>query len=380
MKYYLIAGEASGDLHGSNLMKGIREADKNAEFRFFGGDLMNAGGGTLVRHYREMAFMGVVKVLLNLNTIRRNLSLCKTDILEYQPDAVILIDFPGFNLRVAKYANKNGFRVFYYISPKVWAWNKKRVKTIRTTISKMFVILPFEVEFYRKNDLQVEYYGNPLLDAIQEKMDEKDKNLKLVSDGLSSGKPVIALLPGSRKQELYHCLPEMLTVVSHFPEYRFVIAGAPGIEPSLYSKYTTGHNVSIVYNQTYDLLKQATAAVVTSGTATLETALMMVPEVVCYKMGSLTYIIGKPFIHIRFFSLVNLIMGKEVVKELLQYNLSKNIIEELKKILYEPGYRQMMLDHFTELRKLVGTPGASGRVGRRMVELLAESKDNKSGL
>jgi lipid-A-disaccharide synthase len=379
MKYYLIAGEASGDLHGSNLMKGIREADKNAEFRYFGGDLMDAQGGKLVRHYREMAFMGVVKVLLNLTTIQRNLKFCKADILEFKPDAVVLIDFPGFNLRIAKYAKKEGLRVFYYISPKVWAWNKKRVKTIRATISKLFVILPFEVEFYRINDFQVEYYGNPLLDAIQEKMDEKDKELELASAGSSSDKPIVALLPGSRKQELFHCLPEMLTAIPHFPDYRFIIAGAPGIEPSLYSKYTTGHNVSIVYNQTYDLLKQATAAVVTSGTATLETALMMVPQVVCYKMGTLTYCIGKPFVHIRFFSLVNLIMGKEVVKELLQFGLSKDICEELRKILYNADYRQAMLNHFIELRKLVGTPGTSGRVGKRMVELLTESRDNKPG-
>jgi lipid-A-disaccharide synthase len=378
MKYYLIAGEASGDLHGSNLMKGIRETDKNADFRYFGGDLMDAQGGKMVQHYREMAFMGFVKVLLNLTTIRRNLSLCKTDILEFQPDAIILIDFPGFNLRIAKYANKKGFRIFYYISPKVWAWNKKRVKTIRKTISKMFVILPFEVEFYRKYDVHVEYHGNPLLDAIQKKMDEKDTVLESASAGLSSEKPVIALLPGSRKQEIYHCLPEMLTVIPHFPDYRFIIAGAPGLEPSLYNNYTKGYDVSIVYNQTYDLLKQAAAAIVTSGTATLETALMMVPEVVCYKMGSFTYNVGKHFVHIRFFSLVNLIMEKEVVKELLQYDLSKNIREELMKILYDTNYRQGMLNHFSELRKVIGTPGASGRVGRRMVELLTEFRDNKS--
>lgn len=379
MKYYLIAGEASGDLHGSNLMKGILEADKNAEFRYFGGDLMDAQGGRLVRHFREMAFMGVFKVLLNLKTISKNLELCKTDILEFHPDAVILIDFPGFNLRIAKYAKKNGFRVFYYISPKVWAWNKKRVKTIRETISKMFVIFPFEVEFYRNYNFHVEYHGNPLLDAIQEKMDEKDKIQELTNAGSSSGKPVIALLPGSRKQEIYHCLPEMLAAVPDFPDYNFIIAGAPGIEPSLYNEYTAGYDVSIVYNQTYDLLKQATAAVVTSGTATLETALMMVPEVVCYKMGSVTYHIGRPFVHIRFFSLVNLIMGKEVVKELLQFDLSHNIREELKRILYDTGYRQAMLNDFIELRKLVGIPGASGRVGKRLVELLTESRVNKAG-
>jgi lipid-A-disaccharide synthase len=379
MKYYLIAGEASGDLHGSNLMKGIREADKNANFRYFGGDLMQSQGGTLVRHYREMAFMGVVKVLLNLSTIRRNLSLCRSDIIKFQPDVIILIDFPGFNMRIAKYAKKKGLKVFYYISPKVWAWNKSRVKTIRETISKMFVILPFEVEFYRNYDFHVEYHGNPILDAIQEKMDEKGRTPELISAGLLSGKPVIALLPGSRKQEIHYCLPEMLEVIPHFPEYQFIIAGAPGVDPSLYNQYMKGHNTNIVYNQTYDLLKQASAAIVTSGTATLETALMMVPEVVCYKMGSFTYNVGKHFVHVRFFSLVNLIMGKEVVKELLQFNISKCIGEELKRILFNKDYRQAMLDNYVELRNILGTPGASGRIGRRVVDLLNESRDNKSG-
>jgi len=379
MKYYLIAGEASGDLHGSNLMKGIREADKNANFRYFGGDLMQSQGGTLVRHYREMAFMGVVKVLLNLSTISRNLSLCRSDIIKFQPDVIILIDFPGFNMRIAKYAKKKGLKVFYYISPKVWAWNKSRVKTIRETISKMFVILPFEVEFYRNYDFHVEYHGNPILDAIQEKLDEKGKTPELISAGLLSGKPVIALLPGSRKQEIHYCLPEMLEVIPHFPEYQFIIAGAPGVDPSLYNQYMKGHNTNIVYNQTYDLLKQASAAIVTSGTATLETALMMVPEVVCYKMGSFTYNVGKHFVHVRFFSLVNLIMGKEVVKELLQFNISKCISEELKRILFNKDYRQAMLDNYVELRNILGTPGASGRIGRRVVDLLKESRDNKSG-
>lgn len=377
MKYYLVAGEASGDLHGSNLMKGIREADNEADFRYFGGELMGSQGGTLVKHYRDMAFMGVVKVLLNLSTIRRNLNLCKKDILEFQPDAIILIDFPGFNLRIAKYARKKGFRIFYYISPKVWAWNKKRVKTIRETISKMFVILPFEVEFYKKYDFAVEYHGNPLLDAIQEKMEEKDRELEPAVTGIPSEKPVIALLPGSRKQELFHCLPEMLAVIPHFPQYQFIIAGAPGLDPAVYNEYISGHDVNIVFNQTYDLLKKAAAAIVTSGTATLETALMMVPEVVCYKMGSFTYHIGKPFVRIRFFSLVNIIMDREVVKEILQYDLSKNIREELNRILHDTEYRQDMLNQFTELRKRIGDPGASGRVARRIVEVLAETGENK---
>jgi lipid-A-disaccharide synthase len=373
MKYYLIAGEASGDLHGSNLMKGIREADKNASFRYFGGDLMQARGGTLVRHYRDMAFMGVVKVILNLSTVTRNLNFCRNDILDFQPDVIILIDFPGFNLRIAKYARKKGLKVFYYISPKVWAWNKKRVKTIRETITKMFVIFPFEVEFYRNHDIQAEYHGNPILDAISEKSVGTGRIPEKAADELSAGEPVIALLPGSRKQEIHYCLPEMLAVISQFPGYRFIIAGAPGLEPSIYNRYLKGYDASIVYNQTYNVLKHAAAAVVTSGTATLETALMMVPEVVCYKMGSFTYHVGKHFVHIRFFSLVNIIMGKEVVKELLQFRLRNRISEELKRILSDNDYRQAMLDSYVKLREMLGQPGASGRTGRRMVELLKES-------
>jgi len=370
MKYYLIAGEASGDLHGSNLMKGIREADENADFRFFGGDLMKARGGQLVRHYREMAFMGVWRVLMNLRTVTRNLNYCKQDILAFQPDVIIPIDFPGFNLRISRFARKEGFKIFYYISPKVWAWNKKRVKTIRETINKMFVIFPFEVDFYKKYNVDAEYYGNPVLDAIVEKLDETDDNSKIEIEGLSSGKPVVALLPGSRKQEIHYCLPEILAVIHKFPEYQFIIAGAPALDPSLYEKYMKGHNVKIVYNRTYDLLKNSVAAVVTSGTATLETALMMVPEVVCYKMGSLTYLIGKQIVRVRFFSLVNIIMGKEVVKELLQNGLRAGIADELKRILFDPVYHKEMIDNYKNLREIMGQPGASSRIGKRMVELL----------
>jgi lipid-A-disaccharide synthase len=373
MKYYLIAGEASGDLHGSNLMKGIREADENADFRYFGGDLMKTQGGKLVRHYRDMAFMGVWKVLMNLRTITKNLNFCRQDILYFQPDVIILIDFPGFNLRIARYAQKNGLKIFYYISPKVWAWNKKRVKVIRETVNKMFVIFPFEVDFYRKYNIDAEYYGNPVPDAIAEKLDETGKDSAPLVEGLSSGKPVIALLPGSRKQEIHYCLPEMLAVIRHFPGYQFIIAGAPALDPSLYEKYTKGHDVKIIYNRTYDLLKHSMAAVVTSGTATLETALMMIPEVVCYKMGSVTYYIGKQFVRVRFFSLVNIIMGKEVVKELLQTGLRTKITEELKKILFDTDYRHTMIENYKKLQDLMGKPGASGRAGRRMVELLKGS-------
>jgi lipid-A-disaccharide synthase len=373
MKYYLIAGEASGDLHGSNLMKGIREADGNADFRYFGGDLMKARGGTLVRHYRDMAFMGVWKVLMNLRTITGNLNFCKKDILDFQPDVIIPIDFPGFNLRVAKFARKRGIKIFYYISPKVWAWNKKRVKTIREAIDKMFVIFPFEVDFYKKYNVEAEYYGNPVLDAIVEKLDQKGTSSVSLIEGIDSGKPVIALLPGSRKQEIHYCLPEMLAVIPRFPGYEFIIAGAPALAPSLYEKYTKSYDIRIVYDKTYDLLKHSAAAVVTSGTATLETALMMVPEVVCYKMGSVTYFIGKQFVRIRFFSLVNIIMGNEVVKELLQTDLRTGITDELKKILFDAGYRKAMIDNYKKLRDILGEPGASGRTGKRMVELLKGS-------
>lgn len=373
MKYYLIAGEASGDLHGSNLMIGIREADANAEFRYFGGDLMKSRGGTLAKHYRDTAFMGVWKVLMNLRTITGNLKYCRQDILDFKPDVIILIDFPGFNLHVARFAKKRGIRVFYYISPKVWAWNKKRVKTIRETIDKMFVIFPFEVEFYRKYNVSAEYYGNPVIDAIVEKQNEPADRKDKVIEELSSGKPIIALLPGSRKQEIHYCLPEMLAVIPHFPEFRFIIAGAPALDRSLYEKYTQGYDVRIVFNRTYDLLKHSEAAVVTSGTATLETALMMVPEVVCYKMGALTYYIGKQIVRVRFFSLVNIIMGKEVIKELLQNGLKAGMANELRNILYNNDYRQLMLDNYKKLRDILGQPGASGRTGRRMVELLGGS-------
>ncbi len=341
---------------------------------------MKARGGILVRHYRDTAFMGVWKVMTNLRTITRNLNFCKQDILDFQPDVIIPIDFPGFNLRIARFARKRGFKIFYYISPKVWAWNKKRVKTIRETIDKMFVIFPFEVDFYRKYNVDAEYYGNPVLDAIIEKLDETGSNSESVIEGLSSGKPVIALLPGSRKQEIHYCLPEMLAVIPQFPGYQFIIAGAPALDPYLYEKHTKGHDVGIVFDRTYDLLKHSAAAVVTSGTATLETALIMVPEVVCYKMGNVTYYIGKQIVRVRFFSLVNIIMRKEVVKELLQTGLRTGITDELKKILFDKGYRQAMLDNYKKLRDILGQPGASGRTGKRMVELLERSSDNNSVL
>jgi lipid-A-disaccharide synthase len=362
MKYYLIAGEASGDLHGSKLMQGLKISDPEAEFRYFGGDLMAAEGGSLVRHYRQTAVMGLFKVLFNLRKISGNLRFCKQDIAAYRPDALILIDYSGFNLRIAKFAKPAGFRVIYYISPKVWVWNSKRVYTIKENVDKMYVILPFEVDFYRRYDYPVEYVGNPVVDAVEEgrarAVGQPDFYAR---NGLDEG-PIIALLAGSRKQEIKHCLPEMLAVIKQFPGYRFVIAGAPAISPDYYAGFTRSTDVNIVFNQTYDLLMNASAAVVTSGTATLETALLMVPEVVVYKMGELTYQLGRHFVKPKYFSLVNLILDREVVKELLQYRLRDKIARELHRILEDETYRMVMLDNYRKLRSRLGEPGAYKRL------------------
>jgi len=374
MKYYLIAGEASGDLHGSNLMKGLMQEDQNANFRFFGGDLMQAQGGVLVKHYRDMAFMAVIRVLLNFRTVVKNFRHCKRDIQDFNPDVLILIDFAGFNLRIARYAKQIGIRVFYYISPKVWAWHSSRVKTIKALVDKMFVIFPFEVEFYKTHEFEVEYLGNPTLDAIDEKINSKpDRNVFIQKNQLDD-KPIVAILAGSRKQEIDLCLPEMLGVIPDYPDYQFIIAGAPGIPKEYYDKYIRNHPVHLVYNSTYDLLNVADAAVVTSGTATLETALMMVPEIVCYKTGALTYFVGWHIVRIRptYFSLVNLIMNQEVVKEFLQFNLKEDISAELGRILNDNVYRDKMIDNFRNLRNRLGNPGGSQRIAKRIVELICQ--------
>ena len=362
MKYYLIAGEASGDLHGSKLMQGLKNADPRASFRYFGGNLMAAEGGTLVKHYRQTAVMGVFRVIFNFRKIARNLRFCRRDIVAYCPDALILIDYSGFNLRIARFAKPAGFRVIYYISPKVWVWNRKRIYTIKEHVDKMYVILPFEVDFYRRYDYPVEYAGNPILDAVEEGRGmAPDRSGFCARNGWEDG-PIIALLAGSRKQEIKHCLPDMLAVTAQFPGYRFVIAGAPAIAPDYYERFTRKSDVDIVFDQTYDLLMHANAAVVTSGTATLETALFMVPEVVIYKMGELTYQIGRQFVKPKYFSLVNLILDREVVKELLQYRLRDKIALELHRILEDVTYRMVMLDNFQKLRDKLGEPGAYRRL------------------
>ncbi len=373
MRYYLIAGEASGDLHGSKLMKGLERSDPDADFRYFGGDLMAAEGGVLVKHYGQTAVMGIFKVVSNLGRISRNLKTCRKDILDYRPDALILIDYSGFNLRIARWAKPAGFRVIYYISPKVWVWNTRRVHSIKQNVDRMYVILPFEVEFYRRHDYRVEYVGNPVLDSVEERAREPESRRAFLDRNGLEDKPLIALLAGSRRQEIRFCLPEMLAVVGGFPGYRFVIAGAPGITPEVYKRYTGDADVSIVFGQTYELLMQAEAAVVTSGTATLETALFGVPEAVIYKMGNLTYYIGKQFIKPRFFSLVNLILGREAVREILQTGVRQKISAELHRILEDREYREKMLEDFRELRSVLGETGAHLRLAQRITDYLSGS-------
>lgn len=366
MKYYIIAGEASGDLHASNLMKEIKKKDNNAEFRFWGGDLMQTQGGTLVKHYRDLAFMGFAEVIMNLRTILGNISVAKKDIEAYKPDAVILVDYPGFNLRIAEFVKNLGIKVYYYISPQIWAWKTGRVHKIKKVVDKMFVILPFEEEFYGRYDYKVEFVGNPLLDslhnlpAINEEAFRKEHNL--------DERPIIALLPGSRTQEIKVKLPLMLSVEKDFPEYQFVVAGAPSQPIDNYKKIID-ENLKIVENKTYDLLRISHAALVTSGTATLETALLKIPEVVCYKGNALSYEIGKRLIkNIRFISLVNLIMDKEVVKELIQYDLTyENIKHELNLILNTPK-REQILNDYENLYEKLGGVGASERTAKLIVE------------
>ncbi len=366
MKYYLIAGEASGDLHASNLMKSLAEKDAHAEFRFFGGDLMEQVGGTLVKHYKDLAFMGFLEVLLNIRTIFKNIDLCKEDLLAYQPDVLILVDYPGFNLRIAEFAKKNGIKVHYYISPKIWAWKESRIHKIKRDVDVMHVIFPFEIDFYEnKHKFPVNYVGNPLLDAInaREKVDEiafrKEYNL--------GDKPIIALLPGSRTQEITKILSEMLTVVDHFKAYQFVVAGAPSKEASFYDQFIAGSDVKFINNKTYDLLSIATAGLVTSGTATLETALFKVPQVVCYKTSGVSYAIAKRLVKLDYISLVNLVMDKEVVRELIQHECNtETLIHELQKIVSEPG-RSEMLHNYEILHEKLGGQGASDKLANSIL-------------
>ena len=378
MRYYIIAGEASGDLHGSNLIREIKKRDPSADIRCWGGDMMRSAGATLVKHYRDLAFMGFIEVLANIRTILRNMRFCKRDILDFQPDVVIFIDYPGFNIPIAAFAKKHAFRTVYYISPQVWAWKEGRVKKIKASVDKMLVILPFEKEFYKKWNFTVEYVGHPLVEVIEESRNTtpgNDRPLKKNTD-----KPLVALLPGSRKQEVQIKLPVMLAVVKHFPDCRFAVAQAPGLEDAFIEAFTSKYsNVDTVKGDTYGLLKEADAALVTSGTATLETALFGVPEVVCYKGSRISYLIAKRLIRVPYISLVNLIMGKEVVKELIQDDMNeKNLITELKKILFDAASRERMLSDYDALRTLLREGGnASAKAADSIATVLASKPSTK---
>ncbi|MEO8234002.1 MAG: lipid-A-disaccharide synthase [Flavobacterium sp.] len=374
MKYYIIAGEASGDLHGSNLMKGIYKEDSQAEIRFWGGDLMKQTGGTLVKHYRDLSFMGFIEVVLNLKTILNNIKICKADILKFKPDAIIFIDYPGFNMRIAKWSKQLGIRNYYYISPQIWAWKENRIKAIKSDVDKMYVILPFEKDFYeKKHHFPVEFVGHPLIDAINNRQKTDPEQFKR-NNNLDK-RPIIALLPGSRKQEIEKMLSEMLSIVKDFPDFQFVIAGAPSQEYSFYEQFLTNDQVHFISNKTYDLLSVSHAALVTSGTATLETALFKVPEVVLYKGSWISYQIAKRIITLKYISLVNLIMDKEVVTELIQDDCnSKKIKIELEKII-EPSYRNTLLANYDLLERQLGGAGASDKTAHLIVkEMQARTK------
>ena len=366
MKYYIVAGEASGDLHGSNLIKALQKLDVHADIRFWGGDLMQAAGGTLVKHYKERAFMGFVEVIMNLNKVFKDISFCKTDISNFNPNVVVFIDNSGFNLRIAKWAKQQGFKTNYYISPQVWASRASRVKAIKRDIDAMYVILPFVKPFYKKHGYDVTFVGHPLIDAIANR--DQVGEFKFRETYQLGDKPIIALLPGSRKQEITKMLSVMLSLVDDFPDYQFVIAGAPSQDYSFYELFIKSYNVKFISNKTYDLLSISMAALVTSGTATLETALFKVPQVVCYKGSAISYQIAKRIITLKFISLVNLVMDREVVTELIQKDFNKKRLKhELDKILSSETRKKLFLDYY-ELEKVLGGKGASEKTANFIYE------------
>ena len=375
MKYYLIVGEASGDLHASNLMKAIKSVDSSAEFRFFGGDLMSAVGGECVKHYRELAYMGFIPVLMHLRTIFSNMSLCKSDIVAWNPDVLILVDYPGFNLSIAEHIHKNTqIPVYYYISPKIWAWKEYRIKNIKRDVDELFSILPFEIDFFeKKHDYRINYIGNPCVDAVDAFLRNapEERGAFIERNGLAD-KPIVALLAGSRKQEIKANLPMMLEAVKHYPGYQPVIAGAPGIDKEFYKPYLDA-GARIVFGETYNILNNAHAALVTSGTATLETGIFRVPQVVCYAtpMARLYSWLKKRFLKVKFVSLVNLVAGREVVRELVAADMTiENVKSELGKILIDGEERTTMLKEYDRMLEILGEAGASERAAGKMVALL----------
>lgn len=368
-KYYIIAGEASGDLHGGNLIAAMKKIQPDVNIRCWGGERMQAAGGTLVKHYRDLAFMGFIEVVMNLKTIFKNLSFCKQDILAYHPDVIVLIDYPGFNLRIAEWAKQQGIRVVYYISPQVWAWKEGRVKKMKKNINEMLVILPFEKDYYKnKWQWEVTYVGHPLIEEIE----KRKAAIHSAKNDFNFSKPVIALLPGSRKQEIEKKLPVMLEVSKYFPEHQFVVAQAPAVPTSFYNNFLQHYpQVAAVTDQTYELLLHSEAALVTSGTATLETALLGIPEVVCYKGSEISYQIAKRIININYISLVNLIMDKEIVKELIQGDMNvTNLVAELKNILFNTVKRKQLTMDYEQLYALLA---AGGNASAKAAEIIVTS-------
>ena len=381
MRYYIIAGEASGDLHGSNLMKELKVADKEADFRFFGGDKMQAVGGELIKHYREMAFMGFVNVILNIRTIKRNMEFCKKDLLSYKTDVLILIDYPGFNLRIAEFAKQHNIKVYYYISPKLWAWKEYRVKKVRAFVDEMFTIFPFETAFYKKHGIDVNYVGNPLFDSITEFEKTAKSAAEFKAKNNLDERPIIALLAGSRVQEIKGTLPVMKKAVEGRNDYQVLLAGVSSVDKDLYAGILQGSKIKVLYDSTYDLLNNAHTALVASGTAALETALFQVPQTVLYKIegGILLHYIMVAVLKIDWVSLPNIILGKMAVKELLQKDMTvKKVSEELNRLLGDENYRNRILSDYREMQTLMGEPGCSKRAAEKMVELLSLSSEYKS--
>lgn len=379
MKYYIIAGEASGDLHASNLVKNLKRLDTSAQFRGWGGDMMQQEGVELVKHYRNLAFMGFAEVIQHLPEILKNISFCKTDLLAYKPDVLILIDYPGFNLRIAKFAKKAGLKIVYYISPQVWAWKSSRVHLIKEVVDKMLVIFPFEKNFYKKYNYDVEFVGHPLLDAITNSRYSSLPDFR--KENNLPDKPIIALLPGSRHQEIENMLPVMSETALRFPQWQFIIAGAPSAHTEWYQHYLHHPNINIVYGKTYELLSHAAAALVTSGTATMEAALWNIPEVICYRAkgltGTISYYLAKRLIgkKLKYIGIVNLVMGKEVVRELIQHDLTEeNLSEELKKLMEDLSYREKILEDYRTMYEQLGGAGASARAAKSILEFLHTTK------
>jgi lipid-A-disaccharide synthase len=372
MKYYIIAGEASGDLHGANLIKALREADAEADVRAWGGDLMQQAGATLVKHYRDLAFMGFVEVVKNLRTILRNMKFCKADIDSYRPDVLILVDYPGFNLRIANWAKERGYKVFYYIAPQIWAWHSSRIHQIKKSVDRLYVILPFEGQFYQEFDYETEYHGHPLVDVLtQREVDVDFRERHQLSD-----LPIIALLPGSRQQEVQRLLSVMLELVPRFPNYQFVIAAASALSLTEYQQIMVNAGLAqesrcrIVQNETYALLQEAQAALVTSGTATLETAMLGIPQIVCYKTSPITYFLAKQLVDIKYISLVNLIADQEIVPEMIQGNCEADQLEPIVHQLLHEQRRETMISAYQQLHTQLGEKGVAQRVAQSMVQRL----------